>query len=67
MPLDRLICRKLTSIPCLPIVVNQYQKSIKPAYPLIGLMSNNPRMRQGNNTFTHQVPENLLSRNQLPK
>ena len=35
---DHLTCRKLTSIPCSPIVVNQCQRLIKSAFPLIGSM-----------------------------
>ena len=53
MPPEHLICRKPTSIPCLPIVVNRYQRLIKPAYPLIGLMSINPGVCQGKNAFIH--------------
>ena len=41
-PPDHLICRKPTSIPCSPIVVNQYQKLIKPVFLLISLMSIKP-------------------------
>ena len=57
---DRLECHRPTSTPCSPIVVNRYWRSIKHDYSLIGLMSINPGVCQGNNTFTHQVPENLL-------
>ena len=53
MPHVHLICRKLTSIPCSLIVVNRYQRLIKPAYPLIGLMSINPGVHQGKNAFIH--------------
>ena len=51
MPPEHLICRKLTSTPCLPIVVNQYQRLIKPVFPLIGLMLINPGVCQGKNAF----------------
>ena len=67
VPSNHLECRRPTSTPYSPIVVNRYQRLIKPAYPLIGLTSINPGVRQGNNAFTHQVPENLLSRDQLPE
>ena len=46
-----LICCKLTSILCSPIVVNQYQRLIKPAFPLISLMSIKPWGAQGKNAF----------------
>ena len=53
IPPEHLICRKPTSIPCSPIVVNRYQRLIKPAYPLIGLMLINPGVCQGKNAFIH--------------
>ena len=55
---DHLTCRKPTSIPCSLIVVNQYQRLIKPAFPLIGLMSIKPWGAPGQNTFIRQ---NLIS------
>ena len=54
-----LICRRPTSILCSPIVANQYQRMIKPTFPLIGLMSINPGVHQGKNTF---ICCNLLSK-----
>ena len=51
---EHLTCRKPTSIPCLPIVVNRYQRLIKPVFPLIGLMSINPGVCQGKNIFIHR-------------
>ena len=53
MPHVHLICHKLTSTPCLLIVENRYQRLIKPAFPLITLMSINPGVHQGKNTFIH--------------
>ena len=53
MPHEHLICRKPTSIPCSLIVGNRYQKLIKPAFLLIGLMSINPGVHQGKNAFIH--------------
>ena len=50
---ELFICRKPTSTPCSLIVVNQYQRLIRPAFPLISLMSINPGVRQGKKTFIH--------------
>ena len=55
---EYLICCKPTSILCSPIVVNQYQRLIKPVFPLINSMSINPGVHQGKNAF---IRHNLIS------
>ena len=63
---DHLICCKLTSIPCLPIVENRYQRLIRPNFPVISLMLIKPRGVPGQKRIYSPGPgKHYLTHDQL--